>query len=1160
MYGITKNNLGKIEKNKNVKEGKCIFPFKYKYKTHDGCLSTPKGDICATSVSKYGTLKTYGYCQKRKRKTIKKKKKLKIIYDVSPVSKMSTSDKKATMKIKPPYNDSFIGLLGDLEKLMIRKGEPMRARAYQKAQQSLILYDAPIYDITQISDLKGIGKTIMAKFQEYLDTGKLRAIEKERENPMLLFTNIYGVGPKKAEALIKKGIKTIAQLRENQEELNDKQKLGLQYYEDIEQRIPRSEIDDYAKLLKTIFGELDFPNASMEIVGSYRRGAKNSGDIDVIMTDKEDNPKLLERFVASLVDKGILLHKLTDGKTKVLAIAQLPGKKVARRVDLLYTPPKEYAFAILYFTGSKIFNTVMRQRALNMGYTLNEHGINEMVSGKKGAKVDQVFPDEKSIFDFLNMEYKNPEERTDARAVKNKLETVVSGVSGVSGVSAVSTDDTMKGKCNKRNPPPPCDKGMIEKKRPNGSICCYKTKTKTKTQTKTKTKETGAGALASGISQKTIKKRVIKPSPATMMKQFIQKGSSYLDSLTEKQLVDLLVKTNDLYYNNPDKVILSDEQFDIIKEYFANKYPDHPFLAVVGAPIIGKKDKVALPYPMPSMDKIKPESGALSKWLAKYNKPKSYLISAKLDGTSGLYTTIDGVAKLYTRGDGLIGKDITHLIPYLKLPDATKNPGLVLRGEFVISKKVFADHFKGKGGKNARNTVAGLINTLVGSDQHNYIDFVGYEVMQPEITPEKQMKMMEDKLKMNTVKHKLMQELTNELLSDILVDWRANYKYEIDGIIVAHNKVYSERKNKNPEHAFAFKMVLSDQVAEAKVVDVLWSPSKDGYLKPRVQIEPIDLGGVTITYATGKNAAFIESNKIGVGTIIKLVRSGDVIPDIKEVVLSSKTPLMPEVPYVWNNTHVDVMLVDKSIDPIVREKNILGFFKTIDVEGMGPGVVKKMIDAGYDSVPAILRMTEDDMLTLEGFKKTLAHKIYTNIQKSIKNASLPILMKASNIFGRGFGERKISPALKKYPSILIDNETDADKVAKLETVSGWSTKTSVEFVKHIQDFVTFMKECGLDYKIRGLSKGEEGALGDAGALGESHPLYGKRIVITGFRPKELIADINKVGGVIGTSVSKKTFAVIVKDIEEDTGKADQARKLGVPIMTMDTFKDAYNLS
>ena len=120
-------------------------------------------------------------------------------------------------------------------------------------------------------------------------------------------------------------------------------------------------------------------------------------------------------------------------------------------------------------------------------------------------------------------------------------------------------------------------------------------------------------------------------------------------------------------------------------------------------------------------------------------------------------------------------------------------------------------------------------------------------------------------------------------LSEVLKLWRTNYNYEMDGVIVTHNKLY-KRTNKNPEYAFAFKMVLSDQTAETFVVDVIWSPSKDGYLKPRIRVDPVQVGGVTIEYTTGFNGAFIRDNKIGIGAKVKLIRSGDVIPYIEEVI------------------------------------------------------------------------------------------------------------------------------------------------------------------------------------------------------------------------------------------------------------------------------------
>ena len=197
---------------------------------------------------------------------------------------------------------------------------------------------------------------------------------------------------------------------------------------------------------------------------------------------------------------------------------------------------------------------------------------------------------------------------------------------------------------------------------------------------------------------------------------------------------------------------------------------------------------------------------------------------------------------------------------------------MVIRGEFLISKANFKERFKSS--SNARNTVSGIINRLsIEPEKLKYVDFVAYECIYPEISPLEQMKYLQ-KLEVKCVLYKEIGDntkyiLSNEFLSALLVEWRKSYQYEIDGIIVAHNKIYS-RKSGNPEHAFAFKMVLSDQIAEAKVLDVLWSASKDGFLKPRIRIEPVFLSGVKIEYATAFNAAFVEKNKLGIGAMLKL--------------------------------------------------------------------------------------------------------------------------------------------------------------------------------------------------------------------------------------------------------------------------------------------------
>jgi DNA polymerase beta len=173
-------------------------------------------------------------------------------------------------------------------------------------------------------------------------------------------------------------------------------------------------------MLESNFKEIAPPGSSFEIVGSYRRGAENSGDIDIIITNKDNNISAYSKFLDDLIKKNIVIEVLSRGSTKSLTIAKLPDDPTAipRRLDFLYTPPSEYAFALLYFTGSKYFNVVMRQHALDMGFSLNEHGLSKVIKGKKSEPLTNYFPDEESIFEFLNLVYKDPSERKNAQSIQ----------------------------------------------------------------------------------------------------------------------------------------------------------------------------------------------------------------------------------------------------------------------------------------------------------------------------------------------------------------------------------------------------------------------------------------------------------------------------------------------------------------------------------------------------------------------------------------------------------------------------------------------------------------------------------------------------------------------------------------------------------------------
>jgi DNA polymerase/3'-5' exonuclease PolX len=311
-------------------------------------------------------------------------------------------------------NEKLINLMSQLSIIMKNKGETFRARAYEKAGETIKGFKTDITNISELKKCKGIGPSILEKMETFILTDTLDILEEDKNDPTKIFGEVYGIGPKKAKELIDMGITDISMLRSNQNSvLNNVQKVGLKYYEDILERIPRSEIDQYLFIMNEIFCGLVKENdtqSKFEIVGSYRRGAENSGDIDCIFTSPDKG--LFKKFIDALVNKKIIIEILSRGPMKCLVIAKLDGAKFARRVDFLFASLDEYPFSLLYFTGSKNFNTEMRGYCLTKGYTLNEHGLYKMVNNVKGEKVDNiVFREEKDIFDFLKYEYKNAVDR-----------------------------------------------------------------------------------------------------------------------------------------------------------------------------------------------------------------------------------------------------------------------------------------------------------------------------------------------------------------------------------------------------------------------------------------------------------------------------------------------------------------------------------------------------------------------------------------------------------------------------------------------------------------------------------------------------------------------------------------------------------------------------
>jgi len=317
---------------------------------------------------------------------------------------------KANAKALTDYKKSIIDNLKILEDFDKLNKEPFKARAYGKVIDSLELFDGPINNMDDIKNINGIGEKINAKIKELIETGKMTAVEKALNDPQFSLQKklgkLYGVGPVKINELMSK-ISTFEELYEKQELLNDKQKIGLKYYNDMNIRIPMSEGKKHYKIIDTIFKKA-YKDIEFELVGSYRRKNKDMGDIDILIKNRNDLN--IKKLVNELTEGGYIIETLASGKIKFMGLCKLSPELPARRIDILIADPSYYYFALLYFTGSYSFNIFMRKVALEKGYSLSEYGIKNN-NTKKFIDTSDIIKSEKDIFEYLDIAYIPPNKR-----------------------------------------------------------------------------------------------------------------------------------------------------------------------------------------------------------------------------------------------------------------------------------------------------------------------------------------------------------------------------------------------------------------------------------------------------------------------------------------------------------------------------------------------------------------------------------------------------------------------------------------------------------------------------------------------------------------------------------------------------------------------------
>lgn len=338
---------------------------------------------------------------------------------------------KLVKQIEAEYLNAHVE--NDVNEIKMHK---FRLQSIKKILGILKKLDFEITEANDLQDIPGIGKGTINRVKEILETGHLSEIKNKynkkkqaKINSIQELEQVIGIGSSNAKKLVTQyNIRSIKELekaiKSGKLKVNKIISLGLKYYGIVEGNIPRKEIMEIEKYLINESHNID-PKLEIMICGSYRRGKKTSGDIDVLMyhpnvktseqilhPEKYKLKSYLEIFVNKLTNKGFLLDNMTDKNYNIKYMGFAKYKKYPiRRIDIRYIPYNSLPTAMLYFTGPYELNTIMRSAAKKRGMILNEYGL-YLVDGESESNRTAVkIKSEADVFKTLGMDYLTPEER-----------------------------------------------------------------------------------------------------------------------------------------------------------------------------------------------------------------------------------------------------------------------------------------------------------------------------------------------------------------------------------------------------------------------------------------------------------------------------------------------------------------------------------------------------------------------------------------------------------------------------------------------------------------------------------------------------------------------------------------------------------------------------
>lgn len=628
----------------------------------------------------------------------------------------------------------------------------------------------------------------------------------------------------------------------------------------------------------------------------------------------------------------------------------------------------------------------------------------------------------------------------------------------------------------------------------------------------------------------------------------------------------LFTKARRVYYNSKTgETLMSDKVFDLLESLIDEE--DHDWLMDqgTGAPPVRKSAKLGakverkLARPCASLNKVRPnDPNKLERFQARIAELAPYCgIMPKLDGSSLFAEYNKGVpVSLCTRGDGVTGKDVSFLIPYTTLPKSIPDKDHVcVRLEAVVKvdtwkAKWTPEKAGAKGFKGDRAMASAIFNRQDAHPALADVDLVVVRAHAPDAYEEWALAeglSWAKRCGFKTVPCAVTptNQLDVDSLSEALQLADSKSPYKIDGLVIFSNASGLEATEDVPEHAIAFKVVEGES-AVTTITEIEWKVSHTGKVVPKAVVKPVDFDGVVVVNCSIHNPALAVKNGWGVGAKVRIIRSGEIIPKIVETVKKAEfvMPTAKALGGKWhwdeNKTHI-YMDTSKGSNPDQVVKELGRAMECIGIEHAAGSMAGRIAEIGCPDAMALISALYSDPVRLfmrAGASQKMAAKIAATLPATL---TMPMLMKASNMFPEGLGERRFAKLMEEDEHRWYNVAERCKKLISLDECVAYLGKV-FGTVFHDNQLAFYERLKALPHiPVKQPPKVKS-------PVAKTGPLKGQCITMTGYRDEAEVAAIMKAGGEI-VDFSSKTTILLHRPGGKASSKLEKAREKGIKVTT-----------